>query len=73
MAKSPRRRVRPVHAVVNTISVAPGAVRVGCIVAMASIMWWRSRRGIPTHGAELVVRFSHLATIALAGVFAAVC
>lgn len=63
--------IRPVHAVVNTIHVGSGAVWAGGIVAMASTMWWRSCRGVPTRAAELVVRFSHIATAALVGVFAA--
>ena len=63
--------IRPIHALVNTVHVGAGAVWVGGIVALASIIWRRSRRGAPTRAAELVVRFSHIATVALVAVIGA--
>jgi len=60
--------VRPLHALVNSVHVVAGAVWVGGVVAMAAVAWSRSRAGRPMRAAEMVVRFSKIATIALASV-----
>ena len=62
---------RPVHALVNSVHVAAGAVWVGGVVAMAAVIWSRHRSGRPMRVVELVVRFSKIATIALASVVVA--
>ena len=62
---------RPLHALVNSIHVAAGAVWVGGLVSIAAIVWSRSRSDEPMRVVELVVRFSKIATIALASVVAA--
>ena len=62
---------RPLHAVVNSVHVAAGSVWVGGVVTMAAIAWSRSRTATPTCVAELVVRFSRIATVALLAVVAA--
>lgn len=62
---------RPLHALVNTVHVAAGAVWVGGVVALAAVVWSRSRHHEPMRIVELVVRFSKIATIALASVVAA--
>ena len=59
---------RPLHALVNSVHVLAGAVWVGGVVAMAAIIWTRYRSGRPMRVVELVVRFSKIATIALASV-----
>lgn len=59
---------RPFHALVNSVHVAAGAVWVGGVVAMAAVIWTRHRAGRPMRAVELVVRFSKIATVALAGV-----
>jgi copper transport protein len=62
---------RPLHAAVNSVHVAAGSVWVGGVVTMAAIVWSRSRSATPTRVAELVVRFSKIATVALLAVIAA--
>jgi copper transport protein len=62
---------RPLHAVVNSVHVAAGAVWVGGVVAMAVLVWSRYRSGRSMRVAELVVRFSKVATVALASVVVA--
>ncbi len=62
---------RPLHALVNSVHVAAGAVWVGGVVAMAVVIWSRHRSGQPMRAVELVVRFSKIATIALASVVVA--
>ncbi len=62
---------RPLHALVNSIHVAAGAVWVGGVVMMAAVIWGRYRSGRPMRVVELVVRFSRVATVALASVVAA--
>ncbi len=62
---------RPLHALVNTVHVAAGAVWVGGVVVLSALVWSRIRSGEPSRLAELVVRFSKLATISLAAVVAA--
>lgn len=62
---------RPLHALVNSVHVAAGAVWVGGVVSMAAVLWMRSLRGEPLRGVEMVLRFSKIATIALAAVLAA--
>jgi copper transport protein len=62
---------RPLHALVNSVHVAAGAVWVGGVVTMAAVIWSRNRSGRPMRVVELVVRFSKIATIALASVVVA--
>lgn len=59
---------RPLHALVNSVHVVAGGVWFGGVVTLAAVTWWRSRRGHETRIGELVVRFSSIATIALAAV-----
>lgn len=59
---------RPLHALVNSVHVVAGAVWVGGLVAMAAVIWSRYRSDRPMRVVELVVRFSKVATIALASV-----
>jgi len=63
--------VRPLHVLVNSVHVVAGSVWVGGVVAMAALAWSRARSGRPMRGAEMVVRFSKVATIALASVVVA--
>ncbi len=62
---------RPLHALVNSVHVAAGSVWVGGVVMMAVIIWSRYRSDQPMRVVELVVRFSKIATIALASVVVA--
>lgn len=62
---------RPVHAVVNSVHVVTGSVWVGGVVAMTAVLWIRHRAGIAPRALEMVVRFSGVATISLAAMFAA--
>lgn len=62
---------RPLHALVNSIHVAAGAVWVGGVVTMAAVVWSRYRSEQPMRIVELVVRFSKIATVALASVIVA--
>jgi copper transport protein len=62
---------RPLHALVNSVHVAAGAVWVGGVVLLAAVVWSRHRTGQPMRALELVVRFSTVATIALAAVVGA--
>ena len=59
---------RPLHALVNSVHVAAGAIWVGGVVTMAAVIWSRHRSDRPMRVVELVVRFSKIATIALASV-----
>jgi copper transport protein len=59
---------RPLHAVVNTVHVAAGSVWVGGVVSLCAVAWLRHRRGSDAGVAELVVRFSRVATVALGAV-----
>lgn len=59
---------RLIHALLNSVHVAAGSVWVGGVVAMASVTWWRYRRGRRTRATELIVRFSSVATVALIAV-----
>lgn len=63
--------VRPVHALVDSVHVAAGSVWVGGVVALSAIAWLRHRRREESRMAELVVRFSSVATLALASVVVA--
>ncbi len=63
--------VRPLHAVVNSVHVLAGSVWAGGVVAMAGIVAVRHHAGRPMRAAELVIRFSRIASIALAAVLAA--
>jgi len=62
---------RPLHALVNSAHVVAGAVWVGGVVVMAAVIWSRYRSDQPMRVVELVVRFSKIATIALASVVVA--
>lgn len=62
---------RPLHAIVNSVHLIAGSVWVGGVVAMSVIVWTRHRRRQRMQVAELVVRFSKIATIALASVIGA--
>jgi copper transport protein len=62
---------RPLHALVNSVHIVAGAIWVGGVVTMAAVLWSRHRSGRPTRGAELVVRFSKIASLALAAVVVA--
>jgi copper transport protein len=62
---------RPLHALLNSVHVAAGSVWVGGVVMMAAVIWRRYRSGRAMRVVELVVRFSKIATIALAAVVAA--
>jgi len=62
---------RVVHALVNVVHVAAGAIWVGGVAALAALLIIRRRRGTPDRAASLIVRFSGIATVALAAVAAA--
>jgi copper transport protein len=62
---------RPLHALVNSVHVVAGAVWVGGVVTMAAVIWSRYQSHRPMRVVELVVRFSKIATIALASVVVA--
>jgi copper transport protein len=62
---------RPLHALVNSVHVFAGAVWVGGVVTMAAVVWSRYRSHRSMRVVELVVRFSRIATIALASVVVA--
>lgn len=63
--------IRPLHAVVNSVHLLAGSIWGGGVVMMAIIIWRRLRSGRPTGAAELAVRFSPVATVALVAVAAA--
>lgn len=63
--------LRPLHAVVNSVHVAAGAIWVGGVVTMAAVVWSRHRSGRPARTAELVLRFSKIASLALGAVVVA--
>lgn len=65
------RGFRPLHAVVNTVHVAAGSVWVGGVVALCAVVWSRRRESRPTRSAELVLRFSRIATLSLGAVVVA--
>jgi copper transport protein len=62
---------RIVLAALDSVHVVAGAVWVGGVVGFAAIVSWRARREVPTRAAELIVRFSTIAAVALAAVVAA--
>jgi copper transport protein len=62
---------RPLHALVNSVHVIAGAVWVGGVTTMAAVVWSRYRSHRPMRVVELIVRFSKIATIALASVVVA--
>jgi copper transport protein len=62
---------RPLHAVANSVHVVAGSVWVGGVVAMAVVLWSRYRHSRPTDALGLVVRFSSVASVALAAVVVA--
>lgn len=62
---------RPLHALVNTVHIAAGAVWVGGVVALAAVAWTRHRAGESGRMTELVLRFSKIASIALGAVVVA--
>lgn len=62
---------RAVHAVVNSVHVVAGSIWLGGVVAMAVVLWMRHHSGVATRAAEMIVRFSAVATVALVAVVAA--
>jgi copper transport protein len=62
---------RPLHALTNSVHLVAGSIWAGGVVAIAVVLWQRYRRGRPMRAHELVLRFSPIATIALAAVAAA--
>ena len=62
---------RPLHALANSVHIVAGSIWAGGVIAMAAIMWRRSRRGRASGALDLVVRFSSIATVALGAVVAA--
>lgn len=63
--------IRPFHAAVNTVHVAAGSIWVGGVVALCATLLARRRAGRERGTGELVVRFSRIATVALAAVVVA--
>jgi len=59
---------RPMHALLDTVHVAAGSVWVGGVVSLSAIAWLRHRRGNDANVAELVIRFSRVAAMALGAV-----
>jgi copper transport protein len=59
---------RPLHALTNSVHLVAGSVWAGGVIAMAVVLWRRYRHGRPMRAHELVLRFSPIATIALAAV-----
>lgn len=62
---------RVVHALVNSVHVVAASVWAGGVVALALTMWTRHRRHQPSRATELIVRFSTVASAALAAVVGA--
>jgi copper transport protein len=62
---------RPLHALTNSVHLVAGSIWAGGVIAMAVILWRRSRRGRPMRALDLLLRFSPIATVALAAVAAA--
>lgn len=62
---------RPLHALANSVHVVAGSIWVGGVVSMAVVLWRRQRAGRPSDAMGLVVRFSSIAALALAGVVVA--
>ncbi|NNE73446.1 MAG: CopD family protein, partial [Acidimicrobiales bacterium] len=62
---------RIVHAAVNSVHVVAAAVWAGGVVALLAVVVGRRRGGEATRAAELVVRFSSVAAVALASVVVA--
>lgn len=62
---------RALHAVVNSVHVVAGSIWLGGVVAMAVVLWTRHRSAVAPRALEMVVRFSGIATVALAAVIAA--
>ena len=60
-----------VHALVNFAHLGAGAVWGGGVFAMTTIVWMRRRRSERLGVAEMVVRFSSIATVSLAAVIVA--
>ncbi len=59
---------RPLHAIVNSVHLVAGSIWFGGVISLCALLWWRHRRGDRLRAAELVVRFSSIATVALIGV-----
>ena len=57
---------RPIHAMTNSVHLVAGSVWAGGVIAMAVVLWRRFRHGRPMRAHELVLRFSPIATVALA-------
>jgi copper transport protein len=56
---------RTLHAIVNMIHVAGGAIWAGGLLMLAQVVWRRHRRGADTRALQLAVRFSVVAAAAL--------
>ncbi len=56
---------RTVHAIVNVIHVAAGAIWAGGLLMLAHVVWRRHRRGADMRALQLAVRFSVVAAVAL--------
>ena len=59
---------RIVHAAVNSVHVVAAAVWVGGMISLLAVLVTRHRRDEPIRSAELIVRFSSIAAVALAAV-----
>jgi copper transport protein len=62
---------RLVHAMANSVHLLAGSIWAGGVIAMAFVLWRRFRHGRPMRAYELVLRFSPIASVALAAVAAA--
>ena len=61
--------IRPLHALSNSVHVVAGSIWVGGAIWLTVVLWARHRVGRSGDGAGLVLRFSTIATVALAAVF----
>ena len=59
---------RIVHAAVNSVHVLAAAVWVGGVISLLAVLVTRHRRDEPSRAADLIVRFSSIATVALVAV-----
>jgi copper transport protein len=62
---------RPLHALSNSVHVLAGSIWAGGAISMALVLWGRHHADRSTDGAGVVVRFSSVATVALAAVVVA--
>lgn len=59
---------RPLHAAINSVHVVAGSIWVGGVTLLAVLAWWRGRAGRVTGVSAMFIRFSSIATVALAAV-----